>query len=85
MKGLLWVEGGERGAWISNKVFFSSGDVVMVELERRHGQDGVMRVRMAGKAFVWEMTIPHDGVLYGTQPYTSAVVASKATAWLHLP
>ncbi len=71
----------EGGEGISNRVFFSSSDVVMVELERRHGQDGVMRVRMAGKAFVWEMTaMPHDGVLYGTQPYTSAV-----TARLHLP
>ena len=36
-----------------------------VELERRHGQDGVMRVRVAGKAFVRDMTaLPRDGMLY---------------------
>ncbi len=45
--------------------FFSSGDVVTEELERRHGQDGVMRVRVAGKAFVRDMTaLPRDGMLY---------------------
>ena len=45
--------------------FFSPGDVVTVELERRHGQDGVMRVRVAGKAFVRDMTaLPRDGMLY---------------------
>ena len=45
--------------------FFSEGDVVTVELERRHGQDGVMRVRVAGKAFVRDMTaLPRDGMLY---------------------
>jgi len=38
---------------------------VTVELERRHGQDGVMRVRVAGKAFVRDMTaLPRDGMLY---------------------
>ena len=36
-----------------------------VELERRPGQDGVMRVRVAGKAFVRDMTgLPRDGMLY---------------------
>ncbi len=36
-----------------------------VELERRHGQDGVMRVRVAGKALVRDMTgLPRDGILY---------------------
>jgi hypothetical protein len=45
--------------------FFSPGDVVTVELERRHGQDGVMRVRVAGKAFVRDMAgLPRDGMLY---------------------
>ena len=45
--------------------FFRRGDVVTVELERRHGQDGVMRVRVAGKAFVRDMTgLPRDGMLY---------------------
>ena len=45
--------------------FFRAGDVVTVELERRHGQDGVMRVRVAGKAFVRDMTaLPRDGMLY---------------------
>jgi hypothetical protein len=45
--------------------FFRAGDVVTVELERRHGQDGVMRVRAAGKAFVRDMTsLPRDGMLY---------------------
>jgi hypothetical protein len=45
--------------------FFFAGDVVTVELERRHGQDGVMRVRVAGKAFVRDMTgLPRDGMLY---------------------
>ena len=44
---------------------FCAGDVVTVELERRHGQDGVMRVRVAGKAFVRDMTaLPRDGMLY---------------------
>ena len=44
---------------------FSPGDVVTVELERRHGQDGVMRVRVAGKAFVRNITgLPRDGMLY---------------------
>ena len=36
-----------------------------VELERREGEDGVMRVRVAGKAFVRDMTaLPRDGMLY---------------------
>ena len=45
--------------------FFDSGDVVSVELERRPGQDGVMRVRVAGKAPKQDMTgLPRDGMLY---------------------
>ncbi len=49
----------------SKGAFFSEGDVVTVELERRHGQDGVMRVRVAGKAFVRDMTaLPRGGMLY---------------------
>ena len=45
--------------------FFESGDVVSVELERRPGQDGVMRVRVAGKAPMQDMTgLPRDGMLY---------------------
>jgi hypothetical protein len=54
------------GEWQGNSgAFFSEGDVVTVELERRHGQDGVMRVRVAGKAFVRDMTaLPRDGMLY---------------------
>ena len=44
---------------------FSGGDVVSVELERRPGQDGVMRVRVAGKAPTQDMTgLPRDGMLY---------------------
>ena len=50
---------------IQQGMFFSPGDVVTVELERRRGQDGVMRVRVAGKAFVRDMTaLPRDGMLY---------------------
>jgi hypothetical protein len=38
---------------------------VTVELERRHSHDGVMRVRVARKAFVRDMTgLPRDGMLY---------------------
>jgi serine/threonine protein kinase len=45
--------------------FFNAGDVVTVELERRHGQDGVMRVRVAGRAPHRDMTgLPPDGMLY---------------------
>ena len=58
--------------------FFDSGDVVSVELERRPGQDGVMRVRVAGRAPKQDMTgLPRDGMLYpavcllnGKQSYT---------------
>ena len=60
LKGSGW----PKKSWFS---FFSEspGDVVTVELERRHGQDGVMRVRVAGKAFVRDMTgLPRDGMLY---------------------
>jgi hypothetical protein len=57
-----WVDGEQQG---SGGAFFREGDVVTVELERRHGQDGVMRVRVAGKAFVRDMTgLPRDGMLY---------------------
>ncbi len=57
------VDGEEQGD--DSDEFFSEGDVVTVELERRHGQDGVMRVRVAGKAFVRDMTaLPCDGMLY---------------------
>jgi hypothetical protein len=56
---------GSQGGFTSPGAFFSRGDVVTVELERRHGQDGVMRVRVAGKAFVRDMTaLPRDGMLY---------------------
>ena len=59
---LIYVDGEQQGGW---GAFFSAGDVVTVELERRHGQDGVMRVRVAGKAFVRDMTaLPRDGMLY---------------------
>ena len=62
--GIL-VDGELQGDWTSKDAFFSAGDVVTVELERRHGQDGVMRVRVAGKAFVRDMTgLPRDGMLY---------------------
>ncbi len=60
----IYVEGEEQGDWTPG-AFFSAGVVVTVELERRHGQDGVMRVRVAGKAFVRDMTaLPRDGMLY---------------------
>ena len=59
----IFVDGKRQGSIKSE--FFSAGDVVTVELERRHGQDGVMRVRVAGKAFVRDMTaLPRDGMLY---------------------
>ena len=58
----IYVDGEQQGG---SGAFFSKGDVVTVELERRHGQDGVMRVRVAGKAFVRDMTaLPRDGMLY---------------------
>ncbi len=61
-KHYIWVDGKLQG---NSGIFFSAGDVVTVELERRHGQDGVMRVRVAGKAFVRDMTaLPRDGMLY---------------------
>ena len=61
----IYVDGEEQGDCTSVGAFFSEGDVVTVELERRHGQDGVMRVRVAGKAFVRDMTaLPRDGMLY---------------------
>jgi hypothetical protein len=57
-----WVDGKMQGSYADS---FSTGDVVTVELERRHGQDGVMRVRVAGKAFARDMTgLPRDGMLY---------------------
>jgi hypothetical protein len=61
----IFVDGKQQGAFTSMGSFFSAGGVVTVELERRHGQDGVMRVRVAGKAFVRDMTaLPRDGTLY---------------------
>ena len=61
----FFVDGKWQGDFTSHDAFFSPGDVVTVELERRHGQGGVMRVRVAGKAFVRDMTgLPHDGMLY---------------------
>ena len=61
----IFVDGKQQGDRTSMGAFFSAGDVVTVELERRHGQDGVMRVRVAGKAFVRDMTaLPRDGMLY---------------------
>ncbi len=62
--GATFVDGKVQGYFFLD-AFFSSGDVVTVELERRPGQDGVMRVRVAGKAFVRDMTaLPRDGALY---------------------
>ena len=61
----IFVNGALHINFVSSNAFFSAGDVVTVELERRHGQDGVMRVRVAGKAFVRDMTgLPRDGMLY---------------------
>lgn len=55
---------GQRQGRISGG-FFTKGDVVSVELKRRTGHDGVMRVRVAGKAPKWDMTgLPRDGTLY---------------------
>ena len=59
----IWADGKLQGSFSSG--FFDSGDVVSVELERRPGQDGVMRVRVAGKAPKQDMTgLPRDGMLY---------------------
>jgi hypothetical protein len=61
----IWVDGEQQGDLTSMNTFFSEGDVLTVELERRPGQDGVMRVRVAGKAFVRDMTaLPRKGKLY---------------------
>ena len=61
----IFVNGDLQGNAVSPNAFFSKGDVVTVELERRHGQDGVMRVRVAGKVFVRDMTaLPRGGMLY---------------------
>ena len=60
---MILVEGKKQGG--VSVGFFDSGDVVSVELERRPGQDGVMRVRVAGKAPKQDMTgLPRDGMLY---------------------
>jgi hypothetical protein len=56
---------GQDGKTYFQPGFFTAGDVVSVELERRPGQDGVMRVRVAGKAPPQDMTgLPRDGMLY---------------------
>jgi hypothetical protein len=56
---------GQNGSPYFAPWFFAKGDVVSVELERRPGQDGVMRVRVAGKAPKQDMTgLPRDGMLY---------------------
>jgi hypothetical protein len=61
----ILVDGKLQGGFTSPGAFFSPGDVMTVELERRPGQGGVMRVRVAGKAFVRDMTaLPRDGMLY---------------------
>ena len=48
--------------------YFDPGDVVTVELERRHGRDGALRVRIAGRSNMGrgrEITgLPRDGMLY---------------------
>ena len=59
----IWADGKLQGR--CSRCFFDPGDVVSVELERRPGQDGVMRVRVAGKAPKRDMTgLPRDGMLY---------------------
>ena len=59
----VWADGQRQGDFSIG--FFNTGDVVSVELERRPGQDGVMRVRVAGKAPQQDMTgLPRDGMLY---------------------
>ncbi len=61
----ICVEGKFQGDFTSSNASFSPGDVVTVELEQRHGQDGVMRVRVAAKSFVRDMTaLPRHGMLY---------------------
>ena len=72
----IWADGKLQGDF--SRGFFDRGDVVSVELERRPGQDGVMRVRVAGRAPKQDMTgLPRDGMLYpavcllnGKQSYT---------------
>ena len=60
---MIHVDGKQQSVISSG--FFAKGDVVSVELERRPGQDGVMRVRVAGKAPKQDMTgLPRDGMLY---------------------
>ena len=55
---------GPNGSQYFDPGFFDTGDVVSVELERRPGQDGVMSVRVAGKAPQQDMTgLPRDGML----------------------
>ena len=59
----IWADGKLQGDFSSD--FFGPGGVVSVELERRPGQDGVMRVRVAGRAPKQDMTgLPRDGMLY---------------------
>ena len=61
----IWADGKLQGGFSHFLNFFDSGDVVSVELERHPGQDGVMRVRVAGKAPKQDMTgLPRDGMLY---------------------
>ncbi len=56
---------GQNGSEYFKPGFFDKGDVLSVELERRPGQDGVMRVRVAGRAPQEDMTgLPRDGMLY---------------------
>ena len=53
------------GKAISEADVLGRGDVVTVELERRDGRDGVMRVRVAGREFMGDMTgLPRHGMLY---------------------
>ncbi len=54
--------------------FFGPGNVVAVELERRDGRDGVMRVRVAGREFMGDMTgLPRHGMLYPVVGLVSSV------------
>jgi hypothetical protein len=43
---------------------FTAGDVVIVELERAHGVDGKLRVRVAGKTPREMVGLPMNGMLY---------------------
>ena len=43
---------------------FTAGDVVIVELERTHGVDGKLRVRVAGKTPREMVGLPRNGMLY---------------------